>query len=51
MSSKAAGLERHAAASEGPWQRTAPWVAPLLTAGLLGLATLLMYASCGAALI
>ncbi|HVP33021.1 MAG TPA: hypothetical protein VMT09_05165 [Steroidobacteraceae bacterium] len=51
MSSNAAGLERRAAASEGPWLRTAPWAAPLLTAGLLGLATLLMYANCGAALI
>ena len=51
MSSNITGLDRSAAATEGSWQRTAPWVAPLLTAGLLGLATLLMYASCGAALI
>lgn len=35
----------------GPWERSAPWVAPLLTAGVLALATFLMYASCGAALI
>ena len=50
MSSDTA-FARRTAAPEGPWQRSAPWVAPLLTAGLLGLATLVMYASCGAALI
>ena len=51
MSSNAVGLERHTAASEGSWQRTAPWVAPLLTVGVLAAATFLMYATCGAALI
>ena len=35
----------------GSWERTAPWVAPLLTAGVLALATFVMYTSCGAALI
>ena len=35
----------------GQWERSAPWVAPLVTAGVLALATFVMYASCGAALI
>lgn len=35
----------------GQWERTAPWVAPLVTAGVLALATVFMVASCGAALI
>ena len=38
-------------APHGSWARSAPWVAPLLTAGVLALATFVMYASCGAALI
>jgi hypothetical protein len=33
------------------WERSAPWVAPLLTAAVLALATFVMYTSCGAALI
>jgi hypothetical protein len=39
------------AAPRAPWERSAPWVAPLLTAGVLAAATFLMFASCGAALI
>jgi hypothetical protein len=54
MNSNAAGLV-HASvrpsAPHGPWERTAPWVAPLLTAGVLALATFVMFANCGAALI
>jgi len=38
-------------ALHGSWERSAPWVAPLLTAALLVLATFIMYTSCGAALI
>jgi hypothetical protein len=38
-------------APHGSWQRSAPWVAPLLTAAVLALATFVMYTSCGAALI
>jgi hypothetical protein len=38
-------------APHGPWQRSAPWVAPLLTAGVLALATFVIFASSGAALI
>jgi hypothetical protein len=38
-------------APRAPWERTAPWVAPLLTAGVLAAATFLMFASCGVALI
>ena len=51
MSSNATGLERRNDARHGSWERSAPWVAPLLTAGVLALATFIMYASCGAALI
>jgi hypothetical protein len=42
---------RHQSAPRAPWERTAPWVAPLLTAGVLAAATYLVFASCGAALI
>jgi len=45
---------RHRDAPEPPhgsWERSAPWVAPLLTAGVLAAATFLMFVSCGAALI
>jgi hypothetical protein len=35
----------------GQWQRSAPWVAPLLTVGVLALATFVMFANCGVALI
>jgi len=38
-------------APHGSWERSAPWVAPLLTACVLALATFVMYTSCGAALI
>jgi len=38
-------------ALHGSWERSAPWVAPLLTACVLALATFVMYTSCGAALI
>lgn len=33
------------------WERTAPWMAPLVTVGVLALATFVMFTSCGAALI
>lgn len=39
------------ATPHGSWERSAPWVAPLLTAGVLAAATFLMFVSCGAALI
>lgn len=51
MSSNAAGFARRAAGPNGQWERSAPWVAPLLTAGVLALATFLMFVSCGAPLI
>ena len=35
----------------GQWERAAPWMAPLVTAGVLALATFVLFASCGAALI
>ena len=40
-----------ASAPPGSWERSAPWVAPLLTAGVLAAATFLMFVSSGAALI
>lgn len=51
MNANAARLGHRVDTPHGPWERSAPWVAPLLTAGVLALATLVMYASCGAALI
>ena len=51
MMTRAAEFERGSAGPHRPWERSAPWVAPLLTVGLLALATFLMHASCGAALI
>ena len=54
MSTNTAGLSGeplHPEAPHGPWERTAPWVAPLVTVGVLALATVFMVASCGAALI
>lgn len=54
MNSPAAGFVRASvrrAAPHGPWARCAPWVAPLLTAAVLALATFVMFASSGAALI
>jgi len=38
-------------ARRSSWERIAPWVAPLLTAGLLAGCTYLMFASHGAPLI
>ena len=38
-------------AAYGQWERTAPWVAPLVTVAVLALATVFMVISCGAALI
>jgi hypothetical protein len=35
----------------GRWERCAHWLAPLLTAGLLGACTFLMFAARGAAVI
>jgi hypothetical protein len=40
-----------ASAPHGSWERSAPWVAPLLTAGVLAAATFIMFVSSGAALI
>ena len=40
-----------ALASHGSWERSAPWLAPLLTAGVLAAATFIMFVSSGAALI
>lgn len=51
MSHNAAGFDRRADAPHGSWERSAPWVAPLVTAAVLALATFVMFASCGAALI
>ncbi len=51
MSRNAAGPDRISRAPQRAWERSAPWVAPLLTAAVLALATFVMYASCGAALI
>ena len=51
MSSNAAGFDRRAGGPHRPWESSAPWIAPLLTVGLLVLATFVMFASCGAALI
>jgi hypothetical protein len=50
IASNGPGL-RGAAARRSPWERLAPWVAPLLTAGLLAACTYLMFASHGALLI
>jgi hypothetical protein len=36
---------------QGSWERSAPWMAPLLTAGVVVAATFLMFVSCGTALI
>ncbi|HWZ62259.1 MAG TPA: hypothetical protein VNX02_04505 [Steroidobacteraceae bacterium] len=38
-------------ARRSPWEHLAPWVAPLLTAGLLAACTYLMFSSHGALLI
>jgi hypothetical protein len=46
-----AGQRLRPGAPRGQWERTAPWVAPLVTAAVLALATVFMVASCGAALI
>ena len=51
MSSNAAPIGRRAGGLHGQWQRSAPWVAPLLTGGLLALATILLFASRGTPLI
>jgi len=51
MSRAAAGFEPRSARAAGAWQRSAPWVAPLLAGAVVALATYLMYANCGAALI
>ena len=48
----ALGRQRDSAsAPHGSWERSAPWVAPLLTAGVLAATTFLMFVSSGAALI
>jgi hypothetical protein len=51
MSSHVAGFEARRTRSAGAWERSAHWVAPLLAGGVFALATYLMYANCGAALI
>jgi len=33
------------------WERSAPWVAPLVTAAVFALATFVVFTSCGAALV
>lgn len=50
MSSHAAHFSHRARAPRG-WERSAPWVAPLVAVGVLALATFLVFATCGAALI
>jgi hypothetical protein len=42
---------RGAPTRRSPWEQLAPWVAPLLTAGLLAACTYLMFSSHGALLI
>jgi hypothetical protein len=54
MNSNAAASVRASVRPDAPhgrWERSAPWVAPLLTAAVLALATFVMFASSGAALI
>ncbi len=51
MSSKAQAFAARATRSAGLWERCAHWMAPLLTAALVGLAVFFMYDSCGASLI
>ena len=51
MSSHVAGFEARSRRPTGVWERSAHWVAPLLAGVVFVLATYLMYANCGAALI
>ena len=51
MSHDAARCQARSARAAGAWERSAPWVAPLLAGAVFALATYLMYANCGAALI
>jgi hypothetical protein len=51
MNGTVQGFEVRAARPAGLWERSAHWVAPLLTAALVGLAVLYMYDSCGTSLI
>ena len=52
MTSHVAGFQvRGSQRRAGAWERSAHWVAPLLAGGVFLLATYLMYANCGAALI
>ena len=51
MSSHAASVQTRSTRPAGGWERSAHWVAPLLAGGVFALATYLMYATCGAALI
>ena len=51
MSSHAAGFHQRSRRPAGSWERSATWVAPLLVAALVALATFLMFASSGACLI
>jgi hypothetical protein len=51
MSSHVAGFAGRSTRPAGVWERCAHWVAPLLAGGVFALATYLMYANCGAALI
>jgi hypothetical protein len=51
MSSYAAGFAARRTPPTAAWERSAPWVAPLVAGGVFVLATYLMYLNCGAALI
>jgi hypothetical protein len=51
MSSHAASFQARSTRPVGIWERSAHWVAPLVAGGVFVLATYLMYANCGAALI
>jgi hypothetical protein len=51
MSSHAAGFETRHIRPAGVWERCAHWLAPLVAGGVFVLASYLMYANCGAALI
>jgi len=51
MSSRAAQFGARRARPAGIWERSAHWLAPLLAGAVFLLATYLMAANCGAALI
>ena len=51
MSSHFAGFQERSSRPARAWERSATWVAPLLVAALVALATFVMFASSGASLI